>query len=235
MRRTFLTLLATISPMAVGAQRVLSDRQQLPTDVRREVADKWNRPNALRSSDRLEIEAGREVSGDVAVQRGPLIIAGHVIGSVVAVNSDVILQPTARIDGNLLVVGGDVDGRNSAFIGGSTRIYRQSLSYRMDGDQLIPADSGSSEGATWWQRLERSADPGRQRFRRGQLVAATRARPTGQRVRSAESRPSRAVQSRGRASNRARTGDLPHHRLGKPSLRSVRRRSNGKQLQLGER
>jgi hypothetical protein len=156
MRRTFLTLLAAISPMAVGAQRVVSDRQQLPTDVRREVADKWNRPNALRSSDRLEIEAGREVNGDVAVQRGPLIIAGHVIGSVVAVNSDVILQPTARIDGNLLVVGGEVDGRNSAFIGGSTRIYRQSLSYRMDGDQLIPADSGASEGTTWWQRLERN-------------------------------------------------------------------------------
>ena len=100
MRRTLLTLLAALSPIAVGAQPgPTSDRQQLPADVRREVAGKWNRPNALRSADRLEIEAGQEVTGDVAVQSGPLIIAGHVIGSVLAINSDVVLRPTARIDG----------------------------------------------------------------------------------------------------------------------------------------
>ena len=143
MRRTLLILLAALSPIAAGAQPgPVSDRQQLPADVRREVADKWNRQNALRSSERLEIEAGQEVTGDVAVQRGPLVIAGHIVGSVLAINSDVVLRPTARIDGNLLVVGGEVDGRNSAFIGGSTRIYRQSLLYRTEGDRVIPSDSG---------------------------------------------------------------------------------------------
>jgi len=156
MRRALFTLLAALAPVIAGAQRgPLSDRQQLPGDVRREVAEKWNRPNAVRSADRLEIEAGQEVTGDVAVQRGPLIISGHVIGSVLAINSDVLLRPTARIDGNLLVVGGEVDGRNSAFIGGSTRIYRQSLVYRTEGDQLIPSDSGMSDGLSWWQRIER--------------------------------------------------------------------------------
>jgi hypothetical protein len=156
MRRALFTLFAALTPLAAGAQRgPLSDRQQLPSEVRREVAEKWNRPNALRSADRLEIEVGQEVTGDVAVQRGPLIISGHVIGSVLAINSDVLLRPTARIDGNLLVVGGEVDGRNSAFIGGSTRIYRQSLVYRTEGDQLIPSDSGMSDGLSWWQRIER--------------------------------------------------------------------------------
>jgi hypothetical protein len=159
MRRTLLTLLAALSPIAAGAQPgPVSDRQLLPADVRREVADKWNRPNALRSSDRLEIEAGQEVTGDVAVQRGPLVIAGHVVGSVLAINSDVVLRPTARIDGNLLVVGGEVDGRNTAFIGGSTRIYRQSLLYRTEGDKVIPSDSGVTDGLSWWQRVERRHD-----------------------------------------------------------------------------
>jgi hypothetical protein len=159
MRRTLLTLLAVLSPIAAGAQPApVSDRQHLPPDVRREVADKWNRPNAVRSSDRLEIEAGQEVTGDVAVQRGPLVIAGHVVGSVLAINSDVVLRPTARIDGNLLVVGGEVDGRNTAFIGGSTRIYRQSLLYRNEGDKVIPSDSGVTDGLSWWQRVERRHD-----------------------------------------------------------------------------
>lgn len=156
MRRTLLTLLVALSPVTAGAQRrPVSDRQLLPRDLRREVSEKWNRDNAVRSSDRLEIETGQEVRGDVAVQRGPLIIAGHVIGSVLAINSDVLLRPTARIDGNLLVVGGDVDGRNAAYIGGSTRIYRQSLLYRMDGDRLVTVDSGADEEPNWWQRIER--------------------------------------------------------------------------------
>jgi len=156
MRRILLILLAALSPIAAGAQPApVSDRQQLPADVRREVADKWNRQNALRSSERLEIEAGQEVTGDVAVQRGPLVIAGHIVGSVLAINSDVVLRPTARIDGNLLVVGGEVDGRNTAFIGGSTRIYRQSLLYRTEGDRVIPSDSGMADGLSWWQRIER--------------------------------------------------------------------------------
>jgi len=86
MRRILLILLAALSPIAAGAQPApVSDRQQLPADVRREVADKWNRQNALRSSERLEIEAGQEVTGDVAVQRGPLVIAGHIVGSVLAI------------------------------------------------------------------------------------------------------------------------------------------------------
>jgi len=156
MRRILLILLAALSPIAAGAQPgPVSDRQQLPADVRREVADKWNRQNALRSSERLEIEAGQEVTGDVAVQRGPLVIAGHIVGSVLAINSDVVLRPTARIDGNLLVVGGEVDGRNTAFIGGSTRIYRQSLLYRTEGDRVIPSDSGMTDGLSWWQRIGR--------------------------------------------------------------------------------
>jgi hypothetical protein len=39
----------------------------------------------------------------VAVLNGPLTIAGHVRGRVLAINSDVILLRGARIDGELLV------------------------------------------------------------------------------------------------------------------------------------
>src|SRR5207302_3895423 len=70
----------------------------------------------------------------------------------VAINADVLLRPTATIDGDLLVVGGDVEGRNLARVRGTIRIYHQSLQYREEGTRLIAADSSTEE--SWWQRLE---------------------------------------------------------------------------------
>src|SRR5258705_9841945 len=143
MRSTLLTLLLATWPVAVSAQATpVTERQSLPRDVRREIVDRWNSatPTTLRSSDRVEIEPGREVHGDVIVSRGPLIIAGHVTGNVLAVNADVTLRLSAHIDGNLLVVGGDVAGRNLGRVDGSIRIYRQALLFRDEGDRIVVAD-----------------------------------------------------------------------------------------------
>jgi len=129
-------------------------REVLPADVAREVASLFNAADGVRATDRLEIEAGRVVRGDVAVLRGPLVLAGHVNGRVIAVNSDVILSPTARIDGDLVVVGGEVEGRVLARVGGETRVYRQRLRYSIEGDRLIADTEGKSDEG-WWRRWER--------------------------------------------------------------------------------
>src|SRR6201999_2439752 len=105
------TLLLAMSPAAIGAQETgPPGASTLPTDVRRLVVSQWNGANEFRASDRAEIGATSEVRGNVSVLRGPLILAGHVTGTVLMINGDVLLQPTARIDGDLIVVGGDVDG-----------------------------------------------------------------------------------------------------------------------------
>lgn len=154
MRRTFVALLLATLPLAAGAQQdTAARRQALPRDVRREVVARWNGPNAARATGRLEIDESRDVPGDVAVLNGPLIIAGHVHGNVLAVNSDVLVRRTARIDGDLLIVGGEIEGRNAAQINGSTRIYRQSLTYREDGDRIVAIDE-SEENENWLRRLE---------------------------------------------------------------------------------
>ena len=154
MRRTFLILLVALAPEIAGAQHgPPSDRQRLPSDVRREVASRWNAQNAVRSSERLEIKSGEEIRGDVAVQGAPITIAGHVIGNVLAVNTDVLLRPTARIDGELLVVGGDVEGRTEARVDGGIRIYRQALAYRMEDGRLVASDT-TGDNPAWWQRFE---------------------------------------------------------------------------------
>ena len=110
----------------------------------------------MRATARTEIDSGRVVEGDVAVINGPLLISGRVTGRVLAINSDVVLRPSARIDGDLLVVGGEVEGRHTAYIGGEIRIYRQTLEYVQEGDRITERATVSSNDSNWWQRWERS-------------------------------------------------------------------------------
>ena len=141
--RTSLAVAVALLPACAAAATAqergdtLGGRRGLPRDVAREAAALFNATTGLRVVGPLEIEAGREVAGDVAVLNGPLTLDVHVTGRVIALNSDVILRPSARIDGDLLVVGGEVAGRDVAEIGGEIRIYRDALHYRQEGDQIV--------------------------------------------------------------------------------------------------
>ncbi|HEY4129307.1 MAG TPA: hypothetical protein VGM50_01725, partial [Gemmatimonadaceae bacterium] len=155
MRKTLLILLA-MAPAVVGAQQDTTPSQRLPSDVRALVVSRWNGTNAMRSFDRLEIGEHDVVRGNLAVARSPLILGGHVMGNVLVINSDVVLKPTAHIDGELLVVGGDVEGRGEARVDGATRIYRQTLGFREEGDQIVATDATAQRSEeTWWRRIER--------------------------------------------------------------------------------
>lgn len=132
------------------------DRSGLPRDVAREATRLFNETAAIRTTERLEIAESRTVEGDVAVLNGPLVIGGRVTGRVLAINSDVVLRPSARIDGDLLVVGGEVEGRHAAYVGGEIRIYRQQLAYTRLGETIEPARTASSDETGWWRRWERT-------------------------------------------------------------------------------
>jgi hypothetical protein len=158
MRTFLLALWLTATPLLVHAQGgdTALARLRLPRDVAREVAALFNAtPPARRSSDQTEIPAGRVVSGDIAVLNGPVIIAGHVAGRVLAINADVLLRPGARIDGDLLVVGGEVEGADSATIGGEVRVHHPPLRYTLEGDRLVPDVEEVGSEVQWWQRFER--------------------------------------------------------------------------------
>ena len=150
---------AVLPPTLAVAQQPASrdtvlDTRLLPQEVEREVTEAFNSPSTVRSTGAYEVEPGRVVPGDVAVLNGPLTIAGRVNGRVVAINSDVILKPGARVEGQILVVGGNVEGKDDAFIGGDVRTYRQRLTYRRDGERLI-ASGSSEEDARWWRRRQK--------------------------------------------------------------------------------
>ncbi|HEX7020607.1 MAG TPA: hypothetical protein VF159_11375 [Gemmatimonadaceae bacterium] len=158
MRTLVIALILAALPAVAGAQRdTAAGPQLLPANVRAEVVDRWNSPVVLRASDKTEIAQGREVGGDLAIAGGPLVVAGHIAGNVLAVNSDVVLQPTARVDGDILVVGGDVQGRSEADVRGAIRIYREPLRYRLDGDRMVAlrSEPSAEEDEGWWRRIER--------------------------------------------------------------------------------
>jgi hypothetical protein len=166
-----LALAALWIPIAASAQQrdTTPARDRLPPDVAREVVALFNATTTLRATDKLDIPAGREVTGDVAVLNGPVTIGGHVAGRVLAINADVVLQRGARIDGDLLVVGGEVEGSEGASIGGELRIYHPPLRYTQSGDQLVAQlDEGGPE-EQWWRRFERR---GRRNFNRLEVATA---------------------------------------------------------------
>lgn len=165
---TAVLLLAMTQTGAAQEQRPAGggSAAQLPRAAAREVARLYAEPHALRGHDRTEIRTGDVVDGNVSVIQGPLVIAGRVKGRVLAINSDVILQPGARIDGDLLVVGGDVEGASVADVSGEIRIYRESLQFTRDGERIvIPESARDADDDSWWRRWERRrAAPSRSRL-----------------------------------------------------------------------
>ncbi|MBC7673845.1 MAG: hypothetical protein H7247_15610 [Polaromonas sp.] len=153
-----------VVPSYASAQQhdTMPDRTMLPRDVAVEVVTLFNAPNALRTTDVTTIDSGRTVHGDVAVLNGPVTIAGHVTGRVLAINADVLLLKGARIDGDLLVVGGEIDGADGATIRGEIRVYHPPLRYIEEDGRLVVqlADAPDDQ---WWRRLERR---GRRNFNR---------------------------------------------------------------------
>ena len=144
----------------IGAQ--VPDSRELPREVAEEVLLLFNAERTQRFSGRHEIVRGDELRSDLAVLNGPLVIGGRVIGNVVTVNADLILQPGSVIEGDILVVGGTIAGRDSATISGSIRTYSTRMGVRRDGDRIVRRDPVETEDIStrWWRRRDRWRDRG---------------------------------------------------------------------------
>lgn len=125
------------------------DQRSLPREVAAEVTDLYNAPGTRRVEGPLEIAAGEELRSDLVVLDGPLVIGGRVVGKVIAVNASVELRPGGAIEGDLLVVGGALGGREVGSVTGTIRTYASRLRYARTGDRLAVRDDGDDP---WWRR-----------------------------------------------------------------------------------
>ena len=147
---TILCVLLTTAAVPALAQQHDSSDVRLSA-VAQGAVDIYNAPGTKRTNGSFDVPATQVVTGDVAVLNGPVTIAGHIQGSLVAINADVRLAPGARIDRKLVIVGGTIAGADGARIEGETLKQMELLRYHLDGDRLI-AEREPEYDDTWWQR-----------------------------------------------------------------------------------
>lgn len=124
-------------PRPLAAQDAL--RGGLPPQVAAELVSFYNNRAAVRLTGTSLIARGSEVAGGIAVLGGPVTVAGRIDGDLVVINGDVVLEPGAVITGGLTVVGGVVRGLESVPVAGTVVIYRAPLRFRLAGDQIAVA------------------------------------------------------------------------------------------------
>ena len=150
MRALVLTSLLALGPVIAAGQDtaiviqpesagVAVQPQELPRLVAEEAIRLYNAPTTTRLVGRSRLPRGNEWRGDVAVRNGAVWIGGRVQGTLLVINGDALLDSTAAITGDLIVVGGAVVRAPGATVSGEVRVYREPLAYRIDGDAIALA------------------------------------------------------------------------------------------------
>ncbi|HTL94135.1 MAG TPA: hypothetical protein VL157_01250, partial [Gemmatimonadaceae bacterium] len=137
--------------IAAQAADTVQRIDSLSYDYASAVAFLYNQPAALRATKATTIAQDQTVAGNVAALDAPLVIGGHVTGRVVVINGDVTLLHGARVDSELVVTGGSVDGADSTTVGGAIRVYGPRLPYRLEGDQVVALRDESQGLANWFR------------------------------------------------------------------------------------
>jgi hypothetical protein len=148
------------APAAVDAQIPVRDGP-LPPELEQHVIELSNAPSTLRLPGRTSLPTGSEVRGDVVVLGGGLRLGGTIVGELVVVNGDLALEPGARIEGAVRVLGGRVTGQEGASLPSDIQVFAAPLRYRIRGDRV----EGIGEGGVVPSRfLESDLGFGRSRF-----------------------------------------------------------------------
>lgn len=115
---------------------------RLPGELAERVTAFFNNPRTLHFNGRTRIPADGKVSGDVAVMDGPLEVAGRIDGNLVVINGDLVLVPGATVSGSITVVGGDIEGGDSARVEGAMTAYSAPLEFARDGERIVLREPG---------------------------------------------------------------------------------------------
>lgn len=124
---------------------------RLPGELAERVTSFFNNPRTIHFNGRTRIPADGKVSGDVAVMDGPMEVAGRIDGDLIVINGDLVLVPGAVVGGSVIVVGGEISGADSARVAGEITSYSAPLEFARSGERIVlrepgePADSLGDE------------------------------------------------------------------------------------------
>lgn len=147
-----LNTLAVVMAAAVATEGARAQAVPMPTTAAAQrAADVWNTQGTTRANGAFDLAASRTVDGSVAVLNGPITVAGTIRGSLVAINADVRLSAGARVDRDLIVIGGTITGTDAASLGGELLQQAELVRYHMAGEH-IQMDREPEYDNSWWQR-----------------------------------------------------------------------------------
>jgi hypothetical protein len=120
------TALQAMALLALAVPAAAQEREIEAATVPRDLADRLigiaNDPATQRFLSGLDLPSGSALSGDVVVM-GPARIGGRVDGELIVVNGDLELAPTAEVTGDLTVVRGAIRGGETAALGGTVMAF----------------------------------------------------------------------------------------------------------------
>jgi len=120
----------------------------LPDSVVQRVLALYNAPGANRLSGDALIARGSTIQGDVAALRGAIVVAGRIDGNLVVINGDLAFEPDASVAGDVLVVGGQLTGADVARVGGQLIHFPEPLAYRTNADGTLSVDAPARDVIT---------------------------------------------------------------------------------------
>jgi hypothetical protein len=147
-------------PSGAGAQ-VTPVEGPLPREVEARILELANEEGALRFPGGSRVPAGTLLEGDVVVLGGSLRLGGRIRGTLAVVNGDLSVEPGARVDGPVWVLGGTIQGEVAGAFAEEPRVYQAPLRYRIRADRV----EGLATGADLASRfLDADLGFGRTRF-----------------------------------------------------------------------
>jgi hypothetical protein len=144
-RLTALTLLAiALTWRPVRAQEPVP-LATLPDSVVERVLALYNAPGTTRLSGDALIARGSMIHGDLAALRGRIVVAGGIDGNLVVINGDLTFEPDASVAGDVLVVGGQLTGAEAATVSGRLIHFPEPLAYRTNSDGTLTVEPPESD------------------------------------------------------------------------------------------
>jgi Omp85 superfamily domain len=122
---------------ATGVSAQGEGLSQLPDSVAARIVAFYNAAGTTRFSGEGRVAAGSRIGGPVAVLGGPFDVGGTIDGDLVVINGDLQLLAGAVITGSVTVVGGRVSGEQLATVNGGVVNHREPLRFRHDAGGLV--------------------------------------------------------------------------------------------------
>jgi hypothetical protein len=98
-------------------------REAMPDAMVRRLLGIYNAPGTTRLWGDVDLPAESRISGNVAVYRGSVRLAGSITGSLTIINGSLLMLPGSAVSGDVLVVGGGITTQGDASIGGRREEY----------------------------------------------------------------------------------------------------------------